>query len=480
MNFKLLIHILSGFVLFLGAALLVPFAFSVFYRDIPLHIFSVPALLCMAGGALIFKLTKTKDQMTLREGFAVVSFSWLIYAFIGAVPFYTSGAIPSFVDCFFESMSGLTTTGSSILSDIEALPKSILMWRSLTQWLGGMGIIVLSIAILPILGIEGTMLFFAESPGPSKDHMNFRIKDTAKALWGIYLLFTVILFFLLLAGGMTPFDSINHAVNTLSTGGFSTKNSSIAHYESSYIHWVLTLFMLLGGINFSLHFSALRGKITSYFKSEEFLVYLGLLLFSISTITFLTQSDSMSFEETLRNASFQVVSISTTTGYGTYDFELWPYFCQLLLIFLMFVGGSAGSTSGGMKVVRVVYTFKSVINYMSHLIHPKQVKVTKVDHQSVTPEISRGILNFVLINVGVFTVGSLIMAGTGLDPLTAMTSIVSSISNIGPGLGSVGPTENFGHISDLGKIVLSLCMLVGRLEYFTVLVLFLPTLWKKN
>lgn len=480
MNGKLLIHILSGFIFFLGASLLVPFGFSMFYHDVPLHIFLLPAVSCMAVGSLVFKLTKTSDQMSLREGFAVVTISWLFYALISAVPFYSSGAIPSFVDCFFEAMSGLTTTGSSILSDIEALPKSILFWRSFTQWLGGMGIIVLSIAILPILGIDGTMLFFAESPGPSKNHMNVRIKDTAKALWGIYLGLTVILFFALIFGGMTPFDSINHALNTLSTGGFSTKNASIGHYQSSYIHWVLTLFMLLGGINFSLHFSCLRGKFSEYFKSEEFRVYISILFFSILAITFLTTSDSLSFADTLRNAAFQVVSISTTTGYGTYDYELWPFFCQLLLVFLMFVGGSAGSTSGGMKVVRVIYTFKSVINYMSHLIHPKQVKVTKIDNQHVTSEISRGILNFVLINVGVFTVGSLIMAGTGLDPLTAMTSVVSSISNIGPGLGSVGPTENFGHISDMGKIVLSLCMLVGRLEYFTVLVLFLPSLWKKN
>ena len=480
MNGKLLIHILSGFIFFLGLSLLAPFGFSIFYLDVPVHVFLFPAVLCMVVGSSIFKFTHTTDQMTLREGFAVVTISWLFYALISAIPYYTSGAIPSFVDCFFESMSGLTTTGSSILSDIEVLPKSILFWRSFTQWLGGMGIIVLSIAILPILGIDGTMLFFAESPGPSKDHMNIRIKDTAKVLWAIYLMLTIILFIALIFGGMTPFDSINHSFNTLSTGGFSTKNASIGHYKSSYIHWVITLFMFLGAINFSLHFSFLRGKFSTYFKSEEFKVYLSLLLTSIAIVTFLTSSETLSFADTLRNAAFQVVSISTTTGYGTYDFELWPFFCQLLLVFLMFVGGSAGSTSGGMKVVRVIFTFKSVIHYMSHLIHPKQVKATKIDNRHVTREVSHGILNFVLINVGVFTIGSLIMASTGLDPLTAMTSVISAISNIGPGLGSVGPTENFGHISDVGKIVLSLCMLVGRLEYFTVLVLFLPTLWKKN
>ena len=480
MKIKLLIHILSGFILFLGLSLLVPFGFSLYYQDIPFHIFLLPALLCVGLGYGVFKLTDSSDTMTIREGFAVVTFSWLSYSLISAIPFYTSGAIPSYVDCFFEAMSGLTTTGSSILTDIEALPKTILFWRSLTQWLGGMGIIVLSIAILPILGIDGSMLFFAESPGPSKDRMNARIKDTAKALWGIYVLFTVILFFLLLAGGMEPFHSINHALNTLSTGGFSTKNASIGHYQSPYIQWLITFFMLLGGINFSLHYAALRGKISSYFKSEEIRVYFGLLASAIGVITFMTYSPEMGIEESLRNAAFQVVSISTTTGYGSYDFELWPFFCQLILLFLMFVGGSAGSTSGGMKVIRVIYTFKSVINYMNHLIHPKQVKVTKVDRKSVTKEISQGILNFVLVNVGVFTVGSLIMAGTGLDPLTAMTSVVSSISNIGPGLGTVGPTENFAHISDLGKVVLSMLMLIGRLEYFTVIVLFLPTLWKKN
>ncbi len=480
MNIKLLIHVLSGLVIFLGFALLIPFLSSVYYKDISLAIFSAPALACIAIGFLIFKFTKSHAQLALREGFAVVTFSWLIFALVGAIPFYASGAIPSFVDCFFESMSGLTTTGSSILTDIESMPKSILLWRSFTQWLGGMGIIVLSVAILPILGIEGTMLFFAESPGPSKDHMNARIKDTAKTLWLIYFALTLILFLFLKLGGMSSFDSLNHALNTLSTGGFSTKNASIGHYTSPYIHWVITFFMLLGGINFSLHFSFIKGNFSSYFKSEEFRTYLSILLFAILSISFLTHKSGANLEETLRHVSFQVVSISTTTGYGTYDYELWPYFCQLVLLFLMFVGGSAGSTSGGMKVVRVVYTFKSVLNYINHLIHPKQVVVTKVDRQPITKEISTGILNFVLVNVGVFTVGSLVMAATGLDPLTAMTSIVACISNIGPGLGSVGPTENFAHVSDFGKIVLSLCMLIGRLEYFTVLILFFPTLWKRN
>lgn len=480
MNGKLLVHILSALVIFLGLSLLVPFGFSLYYKDVGTGIFLVPAILSLVFGFILFKLTKTKNELSLREGFAVVTICWLAYALIGAIPFYTSNAIPSFVDCFFETMSGFTTTGSSILTEIESLPKSILLWRSFTQWMGGMGIIVLSIAILPILGVEGTKLFFAESPGPSNDHMNVRIKDTAKALWGIYFLFTLILFFALWLGGMEPFDAINHSFNTLSTGGFSTKNASVGHYQNGYIHWVITLFMFIGGVNFSLHFSLLRGNFGAYFRSEEFRVYLGLLLFSITAVTWMTYSPLVGFEQTLRNASFQVVSISTTTGYGTYDYELWPYFCQLLLIFLMFVGGSAGSTAGGMKMVRVIYTFKSVIDYMGHLIHPKQIKVTKVDHQFVTDDIAKGILNFVLANVGVFTVGSLIMAGTGLDPLTAMTSIVSAISNIGPALGTVGPTENYAHVSDLGKIVLSLCMLVGRLEYFTVLVLILPSLWKKN
>ena len=479
MKIKLLIHVLSGLTIFLGISLLLPFGFSLYYQDVSLDVFLTPALACIFLGFGIFKITKSSDQMSLREGFAVVTFTWLLFALVGAIPFYFSGAIPSFYDSFFESMSGLTTTGSSILTNIEALPKSILFWRSLTQWLGGMGIIVLGVAILPILGIEGTMLFFAESPGPSKDHMNVRIKDTAKILWGIYFLFTVILFFLLWFGGMSVFDSINHAINTLSTGGFSTKNASVGHYESPFIQWVITIFMLIGGINFSLHFSALKGRLGAYFKSEEIRVYLAILVFSISVISFITYSEVGSLEETIRNASFQVISISTTTGYGTYDYELWPFFCQLLLVFLMFMGGSAGSTSGGMKVIRVVFTYKSVWDYMRHLIHPKQVKITKVDSQSVTPEISKGILNFVLVNVGVFTFGSLFMAATGLDPLSAMTSVVACVSNIGPGLGSVGPTDNFAHISDIGKVILSLLMLVGRLEYFTVLVLLLPSTWKK-
>jgi trk system potassium uptake protein TrkH len=409
-----------------------------------------------------------------------VTFGWTFFALFGSLPFVFSGAIPSFLDAFFETMSGFTTTGSTILTNIEAIPESLLLWRSMTQWLGGMGIIVLSLAILPMLGVGGMQLFKAEVPGPTADRLKPRIQDTAKLLWGVYVLLTSAEIILLMLGNMSFFDALNHAFTTMATGGFSTRNASVAAYDSAFIDWVITVFMFLAGINFSLHYLALRGRVLDYVRNEEFRFYVTLTLFGIVLITLFNMGSSYdSILDSLRFSAFQVVSILTTTGFGTADYELWPVLCQYLLVIGMFVGGCAGSTGGGMKVARILLLFKHAHVQVYRLIHPRAVRLVKLADRPVDKEVMQSILGFFALYMGVFVAASLIMAGTGMDLTSAGAAVIATLGNIGPGLGSVGPTDNFADVPAIGKIVLTLCMLLGRLELFTVLVLVFPTFWRK-
>ena len=416
----------------------------------------------------------------MREGFAIVTFGWTFFALFGALPFVFSGAIPSYLNAFFETMSGFTTTGSTILTDIEAMPPSLLLWRSLTQWLGGMGIIVLSLAILPMLGVGGMQLFKAEVPGPTTDRLKPRIQDTAKLLWGVYVLLTCVEILLLMAGGMSFFDGLNHAFTTMATGGFSTRNASVAAYNSAYIDWVITIFMFLAGVNFSLHYLALRGKIGDFIRNEEFLFYSSLVIVGTALITMLNIGGTYpGFLDNLRYSAFQVVSIITTTGFGTADYELWPVLCQYLLVFFMFIGGCAGSTGGGMKVARILLLFKHAQVQVYRLIHPRAVRLVKLGDRPVDKDVMQSILGFFALYLGVFVAASFVMAATGMDLDSAGGSVIATLSNIGPGLGSVGPVDNFAHVPATGKLVLAFCMLLGRLELFTVLVLVFPSFWRK-
>jgi trk system potassium uptake protein TrkH len=377
-------------------------------------------------------------------------------------------------------MSGFTTTGSTILTDIEAMPPSLLLWRSLTQWLGGMGIIVLSLAILPMLGVGGMQLFKAEVPGPTTDRLKPRIQDTAKLLWGVYVLLTGAEVVLLMTGGMSFFDGLNHAFTTMATGGFSTRNASVAAYDSAYVDWIITFFMFLAGVNFSLHYLALRGRIGDFIRNEEFLFYSGLVMVGTILITLLNMGSTYpDFLDNLRFSAFQVVSIITTTGFGTADYELWPVLCQYLLVFSMFIGGCAGSTGGGMKVARILLLFKHAQVQVFRLIHPRAVRLVKLGERPVDKEVMQSILGFFALYLGVFVAASFIMAGVGMDLTSAGASVIATLSNIGPGLGSVGPVDNFAHVPAFGKLVLAFCMLLGRLELFTVLVLVFPSFWRK-
>jgi trk system potassium uptake protein TrkH len=377
-------------------------------------------------------------------------------------------------------MSGFTTTGSTILTDIEAMPASLLLWRSMTQWFGGMGIIVLSLAILPMLGVGGMQLFKAEVPGPTADRLKPRIQDTAKLLWGVYVLLTIAEIMLLMAGSMSFFDALNHAFTTMATGGFSTRNASVAAYDSAYIDWVITLFMFLAGVNFSLHYLGLRGRFMDYVRNEEFRFYLALVVSGTALVVlFNAWGVYPSFWDNLRYSAFQIVSIITTTGFGTADYELWPVICQYLLVIAMFVGGCAGSTGGGIKVARMLLLAKHAHVQLYRLIHPRAVKLVKLGDRPVEKEVMQSILGFFALYMAVFVTASFIMAGTGMDLLSAGGSVIATLSNIGPGVGTVGPIDNFAHVSAFGKITLSLCMLLGRLELFTVLVLLFPTFWHK-
>jgi len=474
------LNLLGKLLIILSLMLLSPIPFSLYFHDGMTGTFLFCSLLGLfAGGLLLFIFLPDQD-LGYKDGFAIVTFSWIGLALLGALPYLLSGAIPSFVDAFFESMSGFTTTGSTILADIEILPKSLLFWRTMTHWLGGMGIIVLTLAILPLLGIGGMQLFQAEVPGPTKDRLAPRIQDTARILWSVYLLMTLVETGLLMAGGVDFFNAITHSFATLATGGFANFNSSLGHYQSTYLQSVVILFMFLAGANFSLHFMALRGSISSYWKNEEFRFYTAIILFATLAIV-IANAVAGTYTDTgrnLRDVLFQVVSIMTTTGFGTADFDTWPSFCRILLVTLMFVGGCAGSTGGGIKVVRFLLFFKYARLQLHKLVHPRQVETIKLGKTKVPQDVMIAILSFFAIYLAVFLVASLIVTALGVDIITGPTAVIATLNNIGPGLHLVGPTQNFGHLPALAKLVLIFCMLAGRLELYTVAILFTPGYWR--
>ncbi len=481
MNLLLTLRILGSLLLFLGATLFIPLPFSLYYQDGVWSAFVLSALICCGVGGLIMAACRSPKELSVREGFAVVTFGWTVFAVFGALPYLLAGAISSPLDAIFETMSGFTTTGSTILREIEHLPPSLLFWRALTHWLGGMGIIVLSLAILPMLGVGGMQLFKAEVPGPTADRLKPRIQDTAKMLWGVYFLLTSVETVLLMFGGMSFFDALCHSFATLATGGFSTRNASVGAYNSGYIDAVITLFMILAGVNFALHFQVLRGRVRDFFGSEELRVYLGIIVVSTAVVMYFNWSEDVyrGLVENLRYSSFQVASIITTTGFGTADFELWPVVTQYILVLLMFIGGCAGSTGGGMKVARILLLFKHAQVQLFRLIHPRAIRLVKLGNRPVDKEVMQSILGFFALFISVFVGGSLLVAASGMDLVSSGAAVIACLGNIGPGIGTVGPIDNFAHVPALGKTVLIVCMLMGRLELFTVLVLFFPSFWRK-
>ncbi len=458
--------------------------FAIFY-DEQNHIntFLICSISTISFGFLLRFLTKDEKNAEIkkRDGYLIVVGGWLCMTFFGTLPYLLTESIPSFTDAFFETMSGFTTTGSTILDEIESLPKSILFWRSMTQWIGGMGIIVLTIAILPLLGIGGMELFVAEAPGPTKDKIHPRIKETAKRLWIIYFSLTALETVILMFLGLSFFDAINHALTTTSTGGFSTKQASIAAFQNPYVEAVIVIFMFLAGTNFTMIYFGLKMKFRKIINNDEFKWYLSAVLIVILTLTlYRTLTTSSDFVHALREISFQVVSIITTTGYATADYTLWGSFLTFIFFLFLFSGASAGSTSGGIKIVRIILLIKNGLLEFKRRLHPKAVIPLIINKQVISSTITYNLLAFIFLYLFVFTIGSIFLSFLGVDMLTSISAVASAVGNVGPGIGEVGPSFSFSHLPISAKWILSLLMLMGRLELFTVCVLFTPYFWKRN
>lgn len=481
-KYKLILLVMGALLLvesfFMGISSLVSAIYGEY--DLPFLLLSTGITL-ITGLILVLLFRKTEKKVEKREAYLIVTLSWLILSFFGAIPFYISKAIPSYTDAFFETISGFTTTGASILNNIEEIPHGLLLWRSTTQWLGGMGIIVLSIAIIPLIKVGGLQLFNAEVPGISTDKLHPRIKGTAKKLWMVYFGFTLTEAILLYLGGMSVFDAVNHAFTTMATGGYSTKQASIAAFDSAYIHYVIIFFMIVAGTNFALSYFMITGQFKKVLKNTEIKFYLIILTIASLTVAFgLWHFMGHDIEYSIRHAMFQVVSIVTTTGYATVDYLLWvPKGFWVIILMLMFVGGSSGSTGGGVKVVRIHILFRNSYMEFKRLIHPHAVLPVRYNKASLPQNTINNVLAFTILYIMVIAFGTLIMSLTGLEFETAFGAVATSIGNIGPGIGDVGPASNFANISVFGKWFLGFLMLMGRLELFTVLIIFTKYFWKR-
>ncbi len=487
-NGGVILNVIGTLLIINGILMLFSLPFSLYYQeDLISKVYSdilISSGITLLCGSLMKIFTKEykNAEIRKRDGYLIVVCGWICMSLFGCLPFILSGAIPNFTDAFFETMSGFTTTGSSILDDIESLPKAILFWRSMTQWIGGMGIIVLTIAILPLLGIGGMELFVAEAPGPTKDKIHPRIKETAKRLWLIYLSLTIIETIILMCCGLNFFDAINHSMTTTSTGGFSTKQASVAAFNNVYVETVIVVFMLLAGTNFTLLYFGLKLKLKKIINNDEFKWYLmsvlGLVVV-LSTVLFF-QDRTPTFLHGFREIVFQVVSIITTTGFSTADYTLWGPFVTFIFFLLLFSGASAGSTSGGIKIVRIVLLMKNGFLEFKRRLHPKAIIPVQLNKESVSSHIIYNLLAFIFLYLFIFTFGAIFMTALGVDFLTSMSSVASALSNVGPGIENVGPSNSYSSLPDLCKWLLALLMLMGRLELFTVAVLFTPHFWKRN
>ncbi|QGY41236.1 TrkH family potassium uptake protein [Pseudodesulfovibrio cashew] len=487
MRWKYVLHVIGALIACVGMTMVFPVAWALYYHDGTASALSLAMAITITSGVVLFFLfrdpeaSKSQSVMSHREGMAIVALGWFAAGAFGGLPFYLSGTFDSVVDCVFESLSGFTTTGSSVLADIESIPRPVLFWRSLTHWLGGMGIIVLSLAILPFLGVGGMQLYKAEVPGPAPDKLKPRIKDTAMTLWKVYLLFSLVETILLMLGGMDFFDSLCHTFGTMATGGFSTMNTSVAAFDSAYIDYIITVFMLIAGINFTLHYALLKWRPREMIKDPEFRVFVAMVAVFIAVISVAVYigGNYDNTADAVRYTSFQVASILTTTGFATADYELWPGIAQAILLFCMFIGGCAGSTGGGMKVMRMMLLVKHSYKELFRLIHPRSVNRVKMGKIVVQDDVLSGVWGFFVLWIGLFVLAGFAVAATGVDVVTSFASSLACIGNIGPGIGGVGPTDNFAWMPDTAKWVLTFCMVLGRLEIYTVIILFVPEFWRK-
>ncbi|WP_144669364.1 TrkH family potassium uptake protein [Dokdonia sp. Hel_I_53] len=495
LNYKIIFHLMGLLLLVNGGFMLIAAFVSFITKDgVGLEVSAAALITAFVGVSLMFLTRGHEKEVKKREGYIIVTFGWLFMSLSGMLPYLFSGAIPTLANAFFETISGYTTTGATILTEIEALPKSILFWRSTTHWIGGMGIIVLAIAILPLLGIGGMQLFAAEAPGPSADKLHPRITDTAKRLWLIYFGFTILETIFLKLAGMSFFDAANHAMSTLSTGGFSTKNASVAHWnDKPLIQYIIIFFMLLAGTNFVLSYFAFKGRIQRILKDEEFRLYMSFVIgFSIiaATVMYLNADFTLSSidhpmvlgraESAIRHGLFQVLAVITTTGFVTADYTMWTPFLTIIFFGLMFLGGSAGSTSGGIKVVRHLLTIRNAFVEFKRTLHPNAILPVRYNTRSVDRSIIYNILAFFILYMLSWIVGASVLGSLGLDFRTALGGAASALGNVGPAFGSLGPVDNYGWLPVGAKWWMAFLMLIGRLELFTVLILLTPFFWRNR
>jgi len=480
MNFRMIFKTL-GFLLIVEAACMLPSVFvSLIYRQDDFSAFIITIVILLAFGVALYSIKPRNLNIYSRDGFAIVSIGWIMVSLFGALPFIFSGAIPSFTDAFFECVSGFSTTGASILNEVESLPKGILFWRSSTHWLGGMGVLVLTLAVLPKAGASTYQIMRAESPGPNPDKLVPKIAQSARILYAIYMALTGITIVMLIVSGMPLFDSFIHGMGAAGTGGFSNMNRSIGEYNNLFSEIVITVAQLVFGVNFTLYYYLLKGNVKSIFKDEEFRFYIGTYVVAVLIITInITGPIFGSAWESLRYATFQASTIMSTTGYSTTDFNLWPTLSKAILVLLMFIGSCAGSTAGGLKCIRIIVLSKTIKREIRKVIHPRSVYAVKSGGKSLDESVLTGVSAFFFTYVAIFTIACIIIAFNGKDLITTFTSVVASISNIGPGLGAVGPYGSYADFSTLSKYVLSFVMLFGRLEIFPMLILFTPSFWSR-
>ena len=478
MNSLLDLRILGSLLAAIGVVQWIPILAALLFHE---RVFPLAAssLACLVVGLSVAVPARPHDAaLRNRDGFLVVSFGWILASLFGALPYAIADVLGP-VDALFESVSGFTTTGSTVLLDIEAVPRSLLLWRAITQWLGGMGIIVFALAILPILGIGGMQLFKAEIPGPTADKLRPRIVSTARRLLYIYVGFTIAESVLLWGAGLSFYEAVCHALTTVSTGGFSTRNASLGAYDSAVVEWIVIAFMALGGINFALHYRMLSGDVRTVVRDTELRYFTAVVAVSTVAITGLLLDAGLHEGDELRTALFQVVAILTTTGFGTADFELWPTLSLVILLQLMIFGGMAGSTSGGVKDVRVILGFRVLRNALARALHPRSVANVKYGGHTVPIDVLAGVWAFLTAYICIALLATGVMALAGYDLVSSVTAALTAIGNVGPGLGEVGPTEPFSHLPSYAKLTLAFCMLAGRLEIYTVIMLLLPDFWRR-
>lgn len=481
-NFKTIIRIIGILLLLETVMFLVCSSVSFYYRESDMLDFWKAGGITAGIGLLLAALGKGGErQLTRRDGYVLVSFAWVAFSLFGMLPFYIGGYIPDIADAFFETMSGFSSTGATILDDIESLPHGILFWRSMTQWIGGLGIIMFTIAVLPIFGVSGLQVFAAEASGPTHDKVHPRIGITAKWIWSIYTGITTLLVCLLMLGGMDWFDSICHAFATTGTGGFSTKQASVAYYNSPYIEYVISIFMFISGINFTLVLLFVNRKFKKFISNAELKFYFGsVVLFTAVIAIVLYYTSPMGMEESFRKSLFQVISLQTSTGFATDDYMQWTPVLWGLLTIIMLMGACAGSTTGGLKCIRMVILTKVSRNEFKHILHPNAILPVRINKQVISPSIVSTVLAFCFIYISIIVIGTLLMMAMGVGAEESMGCVISSIGNMGPGLGETGPAYSWNALPDAAKWLLSFLMLLGRLELFTVLLLFTPDFWKRN